>query len=76
MRDNEQWVRERVADVFGGDAAKMERWMVTRNPLLGDVSPREMLRLHRGDRLARFISSVMAETASLPEARPGHPRHQ
>jgi hypothetical protein len=38
--------------------------------MLGDVSPRDMIRLGRFDRLRRFIISAMAERA--PAANQGH----
>jgi len=34
------------------------------NPLLGDVSPRDMIRLGRHDRLRRFIINAMMSKAS------------
>jgi hypothetical protein len=30
-------------------------WFKTRNPLLGDISPRDMIRLGRFERLRKFI---------------------
>ena len=44
-----------VAKQFDGDAAKTASWFKARNPLLGDVSPRDMIRLGRYRRLHRFI---------------------
>jgi len=44
-----------VAKQFDGDAAKTASWFKARNPLLGDVSPRDMIRLGRYQRLHRFI---------------------
>jgi hypothetical protein len=44
-----------VANVFEGDAPKTALWFRTRNPLLGDISPRDMVRLGRYDKLRRFI---------------------
>ena len=59
-----------VAEAFGGNADKTALWFRTKNPLLGDVSPRDMIRLGRFDRLRRFIISAMAERA--PAANQGH----
>jgi hypothetical protein len=53
-----------VAGVFHGDVNKTVLWFKTKNPLLGDVSPRDMVRLGRFDRLRRFIISSMAERSS------------
>lgn len=44
-----------VAKQFDGDATKTASWFKARNPLLGDVSPRDMIRLERLERLRLFI---------------------
>jgi hypothetical protein len=49
---------EVVAEVFKGDAIKTEMWFHTRNPLLGNVSPRDMIRLGRFGKLMRFIQNA------------------
>lgn len=51
-----------VAQVFDGDSTKTALWFRTRNPMLGDVAPRDMIRLGRFDRLRRFIISAMADS--------------
>ena len=48
-----------VAKQFSGDPEKTVAWFRARNPLLGDVSPRDMIRLGRYDRLRRFIIQAM-----------------
>jgi hypothetical protein len=48
-----------VAGNFNGDAVKTAAWFRARNPLLGDVSPRDMIRLGRYERLRRFIINAM-----------------
>lgn len=48
-----------VAMQFNGDAEKTVTWFRARNPLLGDASPRDMIRLGRYDRLRRFIIQAM-----------------
>ncbi len=50
-----------VADIFEGDTAKTALWFKTKNPMLGDVSPRDMVRLGRYDRLRRFIVSAIVD---------------
>jgi hypothetical protein len=50
-----------VAQAFGGDPEKTVAWFKARNPMLGDVSPRDMIRLGRYERLRRFIINAMAE---------------
>lgn len=49
------------ASTFDGDVAKAATWFLTRNPLLGDVSPRDMVRLGRYERLRRFIINALRE---------------
>jgi len=55
-----------VAAAFDGDVAKTIAWFRARNPLLGDVSPRDMIRLGRYERLRKFIINATSERASKP----------
>ena len=48
-----------VAKQFNGDAAKTAVWFNARNPLLGDASPCDMIRLGRYQRLRSFIMQAM-----------------
>ena len=50
-----------VAQVFNGDMDKTTAWFLVRNPLLGDISPRDMIRLGRYERLRKFIINAMME---------------
>ncbi|MFM1906637.1 MAG: hypothetical protein RLZZ591_314 [Pseudomonadota bacterium] len=61
-----------VARVFDGDTEKTVVWFQTRNPLLGDMSPKEMIRVGRFERLRKFILGALQEqpAAVLP------PTHQ
>jgi hypothetical protein len=54
-----------VARFFGGDADKTGTWFKTRNPLLGDISPKDMIRLGRFERLRKFIWLAMGDKVSL-----------
>lgn len=54
-----------VAEAFDGDADKTALWFRTKNPMLGDISPRDMIRLRRFDRLRRFIIGAMADRAPV-----------
>lgn len=54
-----------VAEAFDGDVDKTALWFRTRNPMLGDISPRDMIRLRRFDRLRRFIVGAMADRAPV-----------
>lgn len=44
-----------VAYIFAGDLEKTQTWFRTSNSMLGDVAPRDMIRLGRFDRLKKFI---------------------
>lgn len=50
-----------VAEIFDGDIEKTALWFKTKNPLLGDITPRDMIRLGRYDRLRKFIVSAVLE---------------
>lgn len=54
-----------VAKHFEGDADKTMAWFKARNPLLGDVSPRDMVRLGKYDRLRRFIVQALQSKPRL-----------
>lgn len=58
-----------VAQQFGGDPHKTIVWFKAKNPLLGDVSPRDMIRLGRYLRLRRFIISAMTSHSSISTAK-------
>lgn len=55
-----------VAKAFEGDTEKAAAWFRARNPSLGDVSPRDMIRLGRYERLRKFIINAMMERAAKP----------
>lgn len=52
-------VMNMVAETFHGDEDKTVAWFKARNPLLGDISPRDMIRLGRYERLRRFILNAL-----------------
>lgn len=58
-----------VARAFGGDADKTATWFRMPNPLLGDVSPRDMIRLGRYERLRKFIINAMKERETQAPAK-------
>jgi len=58
-----------VAKVFGGDVDKTLTWFKTRNPLMGDLSPRDMIRHGRFERLRKFILTALSDQ---PSADHGH----
>jgi len=55
-----------VASMFSGDVNKTATWFRTRNPMLGDVSPRDMIRLGRYERLRKFIINAMTQRNEKP----------
>lgn len=50
-----------VAEYFEGDAEKTALWFCTKNPGLGDTSPRDMLRMNRHNNLRNFILAARDE---------------
>lgn len=59
-----------VAQAFGGDPDKTAAWFRAKNPLLGDVSPKDMIRLGRYDRLRKFIINAMMQRVSSQAVLP------
>lgn len=58
LRENLQEIAKilnMAAHFFAGDEAKTVAWLNARNPMLGDISPRDMVRFGRKDQLRRFI---------------------
>jgi hypothetical protein len=59
-----------VAQFFQGDAIKTSLWFKTKNPLLGSLSPRDMIRYGRYEKLRRFVMDALEENAQTGEANP------
>jgi hypothetical protein len=55
-----------VAQFFNGDAAKTALWFKTKNPLLGDITPRDMIRYGRYEKLRRFIMNALEDDTGVP----------
>lgn len=53
-----------VAKIFDGDTEKTALWFKAKNPNLGDISPRDMVRLGRFDRLRKVIVNAMADPSN------------
>jgi hypothetical protein len=54
-----------VAEFFAGDVEKVGLWFEVANPMLGNISPRDMIRIGRYKRLLNFIIDAReAETAT------------
>jgi uncharacterized protein (DUF2384 family) len=58
-----------VAGFFAGNTVKTTLWFKTPNPLLGDVSPGDMIRLGRHDRLRRLVLDALAEEPASATTR-------
>ncbi|MCZ7560467.1 MAG: MbcA/ParS/Xre antitoxin family protein [Burkholderiaceae bacterium] len=56
-----------VAEAFDGDIEKTVAWFRARNPMLGDVSPRDMIRLGRYERLRKFIIHAMSDRVAAQQ---------
>jgi hypothetical protein len=50
-----------VAQFFQGNATKTQLWFQTKNPLLGNISPRDMVRYGRHDKLRRIVLDALTE---------------
>jgi hypothetical protein len=58
---------EQVVGFFEGDVAKTALWFRLPNPLLGDISPRDMIRHGRYAKLQEFVTEALAENAAVAE---------
>lgn len=59
-----------VAEYFDGDAQKAGLWFELPNPMLGNISPRTMIRGNRYKRLLNFVLEAReAESAALAARR-------
>ncbi len=54
-----------VAQLFAGNATKTMLWFKAQNPLLGDVSPRDMIRSGRHDELRRLVLNAVNDAAGV-----------
>ncbi len=50
-----------VAQFFEGDPIKTALWFKTVNPMLGGISPRDMIRFGRYQKLLKFILDALSE---------------
>lgn len=50
-----------VAEHFLGDAGKTVLWFTTINPLLGNITPRDMIRFGKYKKLLSFVLNALAE---------------
>lgn len=52
-----------VAEYFKGDLNKTSLWFHIKNPLLGNISPRDMIRIGRYQKLVKFIQDARSGEA-------------
>ena len=50
-----------VLEHFDGDLGKTHSWFTTRNPLLGNLSPREMIRFGLYRKVLRFVREARGQ---------------
>ena len=50
-----------VFEFFGGDTIKTTSWFMACNPMLGNVSPNDMIRCGRYKKLLKFILTSLLE---------------
>ena len=58
---------ETVLGFFEGDVNRAALWFRLPNPLLGDLSPRDMIRYGRYGKLKEFVLEALAENAVAAE---------
>jgi hypothetical protein len=54
-----------VMEYFSGNLDKTHLWFTTRNPLLGNLSPREMIRLGLYRKVLRFVQEARGQEPPL-----------
>ena len=58
-----------VAQYFQGDTGKTALWFRTKNPLFGGISPRDMIRFGRYEKVRKFVMEAMEENAAAVTPR-------
>jgi len=53
-----------VAGHFGGDTKKTAIWFSTENPMLGNVAPRDMIKVGRYGKLLKFVLNALSGNRS------------
>lgn len=61
MNGHEKEVRELIGKFFGEQKGKVNIWMESRNPLLGMLTPLQMIQYGRGERLLEFVRNSLEE---------------
>lgn len=58
---------EQVVEFFKGNVNQAALWFRLSNPLLGDISPRDMIRYGRSAKLQAFVVEALADNAVAAE---------
>ena len=61
MFKNDKELYDAIDYFFGNDHAKTKLWFGTSNPLLGHISPNDMISLGRGDKLKKFVYTCLED---------------
>lgn len=56
-----------VGEFFDGNKVKTATWLKMPNPMLGGISPRDMIRLGRSDKLMNFIMKAKEENEAAKQ---------
>ncbi len=69
LKNSPEFTKEIIAEVestirhvekfFDGDFAKTILWFNTKNPMLGDITPIELIQLGKYEKVKEFIASSM-----------------
>lgn len=60
-----------ILEFFDGDEVKTNLWFATRNPLLGEISPTQMIQAGRYDRLLQWAKGQIAENSAPDDPAKG-----
>lgn len=61
MNDLQKEIEKLIAGSLGWDHVKVRRWMLMPNPLLGGVTPDEMIAMGLGEKLIKTVKSLLEE---------------
>lgn len=53
-------IRDHLKKYFKNDEDKIEAWLTSSNPLLGEIRPRDMLESGRGAKLLKFMEAQLS----------------
>ncbi len=60
MTDTET-IMNLLNEYFCGDHMRIDRWLKAKNPMLGNTSPFEMVKMGRADKLLAFVQNAKEE---------------